>query len=65
MHISKKSLKFNFQELHAHLNGSLSNNALIDLLKLSKTENKLVQVPDFYRIIEGKSLSLSEYVINK
>jgi len=45
-------------ELHAHLNGSLSNDALLKLLAL-KSNNRPIE-PEFYKITSGESINLNE-----
>lgn len=46
-------------ELHAHLNGSLSNSTLLRLYKLKN--DKVEEYADFYKILENDKLSKKEY----
>lgn len=53
-------------ELHAHLNGSLSNSTLLKLYKL-KNDN-VDKYSDFYKILKNDKLTMQElvfYLLNK
>lgn len=48
------------QELHAHLNGSLSNQTLLKLQKLKYGDEAATIKPEFYKILESENLTLAE-----